>query len=80
MDISRQLFPPSAATIRSRCAQPQFRLILRSSGDGQRFLVDGDMTRQAVAQHLAALEAANVVATVWRGREKLHYLKPGTAL
>jgi DNA-binding transcriptional ArsR family regulator len=34
------------------------------------------MTRQAVAKHLAVLESANVVATVWRGREKLHYLNP----
>jgi DNA-binding transcriptional ArsR family regulator len=34
------------------------------------------MTRQAVTQHLALLEAANLVATVWRGREKLHYLNP----
>jgi DNA-binding transcriptional ArsR family regulator len=35
-----------------------------------------DMTRQAVTQHLALLEAANLVATVRRGREKLHYLNP----
>jgi len=35
-----------------------------------------DMTRQAVAKHLALLQAANLVATVWRGREKLHYLNP----
>ena len=35
-----------------------------------------DMTRQAVSQHLAVLEAANLVATVRRGREKLHYLNP----
>ena len=35
-----------------------------------------DMTRQAVSQHLAILEAANLVATVRRGREKLHYLNP----
>jgi DNA-binding transcriptional ArsR family regulator len=35
-----------------------------------------DMTRQAVAKHLALLEAANLIATVWRGREKLHYLNP----
>ena len=34
------------------------------------------MTRQAVSKHLAILEAANLVATVWRGREKLHYLNP----
>jgi DNA-binding transcriptional ArsR family regulator len=34
------------------------------------------MTRQAVSKHLAILEAANLVAIVWRGREKLHYLNP----
>jgi DNA-binding transcriptional ArsR family regulator len=35
-----------------------------------------DMTRQGVTQHLAVLEAANLVAVVWRGREKLHFLNP----
>ena len=35
-----------------------------------------DMTRQAATQHLAVLEAANLVSTVRRGREKLHYLNP----
>ena len=35
-----------------------------------------DMTRQGVTQHLAVLEAANLVAIVWRGREKLHFLNP----
>jgi DNA-binding transcriptional ArsR family regulator len=35
-----------------------------------------DMTRQAVTQHLQQLEQANLVAVVWRGREKLHYLNP----
>jgi len=35
-----------------------------------------DMTRQAVTKHLALLEAANLVVTIWRGREKLHYLNP----
>ncbi|MDB4915030.1 MAG: transcriptional regulator [Gemmatimonadetes bacterium] len=35
-----------------------------------------DMTRQAVTQHLQLLEEANLVATVRRGREKLHYLNP----
>jgi DNA-binding transcriptional ArsR family regulator len=34
------------------------------------------MTRQAVSKHLALLEGANLVATVRRGREKLHYLNP----
>ena len=35
-----------------------------------------DMTRQGVTQHLDQLEAANLVATVRRGREKLHFLNP----
>jgi DNA-binding transcriptional ArsR family regulator len=34
------------------------------------------MTRQAVTQHLRRLEDANLVATIRRGREKLHYLNP----
>jgi DNA-binding transcriptional ArsR family regulator len=34
------------------------------------------MSRQAVSKHLALLETANLVATVWQGREKLHYLNP----
>ena len=34
------------------------------------------MTRQAVSKHLAILEDANLVVTVKRGREKLHYLNP----
>jgi uncharacterized protein YndB with AHSA1/START domain/DNA-binding transcriptional ArsR family regulator len=32
------------------------------------------MSRQSVSKHLDVLEAANLVTTVWRGREKLHYL------
>ena len=35
-----------------------------------------EMSRQAVSKHLAILEAANLVATLRRGREKLHYLNP----
>ena len=35
-----------------------------------------DMARQSVSKHLAVLEAANLVTTVRRGREKLHYLNP----
>src|SRR5215475_49400 len=37
---------------------------------------DLDMSRQAVTQHIAVLEAANLVTTKWRGRERLHYLNP----
>src|SRR3954471_20576769 len=35
-----------------------------------------DMARQSVTQHLDLLEAANLVSTARRGREKLHYLNP----
>jgi len=35
-----------------------------------------DMTRQAVTKHLGLLEKANLIAVVWQGREKLHYLNP----
>jgi DNA-binding transcriptional ArsR family regulator len=35
-----------------------------------------EMTRQGATKHLAILEEANLVATVKRGREKLHFLNP----
>ncbi len=35
-----------------------------------------EMTRQAVAKHLAILEEANLVASERRGREKLHFINP----
>ncbi|SIS94337.1 transcriptional regulator, ArsR family [Gemmobacter megaterium] len=34
------------------------------------------MTRQSATQHLEILEAANLVTTVRRGREKLHFINP----
>src|SRR5919107_2428772 len=34
------------------------------------------MARQSASQHLAVLEAATLISTVRRGREKLHYLNP----
>ena len=40
-------------------------------------LCDGlAMTRQAVTKHLVILEAANLVTTFRKGREKLHYINP----
>src|SRR5215467_1997991 len=40
-------------------------------------LCDGlDMTRQAVAKHLAILEEANLVSSKRQGREKLHFINP----
>jgi uncharacterized protein YndB with AHSA1/START domain/DNA-binding transcriptional ArsR family regulator len=45
------------------------------NGQNLRELCEGlDMARQSVSKHLAVLEAANLVTTVWRGRQKLHYL------
>jgi uncharacterized protein YndB with AHSA1/START domain/DNA-binding transcriptional ArsR family regulator len=62
-------------------ADPTRRLLLdrlhRQNGQTLGELCAGlDMTRQAASQHLAVLEAANLVGTVRRGREKLHHLNP----
>ena len=62
-------------------ADPGRRRLLDSLNDrnGQTLrdlCADMDMARQSVSKHLAVLEAANLVTTVWRGREKLHYLNP----
>jgi DNA-binding transcriptional ArsR family regulator len=35
-----------------------------------------EMARQSATQHLGVLETANLISTVRRGREKLHYLNP----
>src|SRR6201996_262265 len=60
-------------------AAPSRRRLLDSlnerSGQTLRELCAGlSMARQSVSKHLAVLEEANLVTTVWRGREKLHYL------
>jgi DNA-binding transcriptional ArsR family regulator/uncharacterized protein YndB with AHSA1/START domain len=60
-------------------ADPSRRRLLDSlnarSGQTLRELCAGlDMARQSVSKHLAVLEAAGLVTTVRRGREKLHYL------
>jgi DNA-binding transcriptional ArsR family regulator len=60
-------------------ADPSRRVLLDSlnahSGQTLRELCSGlSMARQSVSKHLAVLEAAGLVTTVRRGREKLHYL------
>jgi uncharacterized protein YndB with AHSA1/START domain/DNA-binding transcriptional ArsR family regulator len=60
-------------------ADPSRRRLLDSlngrNGQTLRELCAGlDMARQSVSKHLAILEAANLVTTIRRGREKLHYL------
>jgi len=37
---------------------------------------DSSISRQAVSKHLAILESAKLVVTIWQGRQKLHYLNP----
>ena len=49
----------------------------RENGQTLGELCEGlDMTRQAVAKHLAILEEANLVSTRREGREKLHFINP----
>jgi uncharacterized protein YndB with AHSA1/START domain/DNA-binding transcriptional ArsR family regulator len=60
-------------------ADPSRRRLLDSlnarNGQSLRELCAGlDMARQSVSKHLAVLAAANLVSTVRRGRETLHYL------
>jgi len=60
-------------------ADPTRRRLLDSlnarNGQSLRQLCAGlDMARQSISKHLAVLEAANLVTTLRRGREKLHYL------
>jgi DNA-binding transcriptional ArsR family regulator len=48
-----------------------------NNGQTLRELCEGlGMTRQAVTKHLAVLEQADLVTSLRRGREKLHYLNP----
>lgn len=35
-----------------------------------------DMARQSATQHIGILVEACLVTTVWRGREKLHFINP----
>ncbi|MVA96057.1 metalloregulator ArsR/SmtB family transcription factor [Nitratireductor sp. CAU 1489] len=62
-------------------ADPNRRMLLdrlcERNGQTLGQLCDGiDMKRQSVTQHLGLLEQANLISTVRRGREKLHYINP----
>jgi uncharacterized protein YndB with AHSA1/START domain/DNA-binding transcriptional ArsR family regulator len=74
-------YPDNTDDVFRALADPGRRRLLDSlnghSGQTLRELcADMDMARQSVSKHLAVLEAAQLVTTVWRGREKLHYLNP----
>src|SRR3954447_11380471 len=75
-------YPPSEMDDAFKAlADPSRRRLLDSlnerNGQTLRELCSGlDMARQSVSKHLAVLEAAGLVTSVRRGREKLHYLNP----
>jgi len=37
---------------------------------------DSNISRQAVSKHLAILEDAKLIVTIWQGRQKFHYINP----
>jgi DNA-binding transcriptional ArsR family regulator/uncharacterized protein YndB with AHSA1/START domain len=70
---------PAMDEVFKALADPSRRLLLDSlnerNGQTLRELCARlDMARQSVSKHLALLEEANLVTTMRRGREKLHYL------
>jgi DNA-binding transcriptional ArsR family regulator/uncharacterized protein YndB with AHSA1/START domain len=74
-------YSPEIDDVFRALADPSRRRLLDSLNDrgGQtlrELCADMDMARQSVSKHLAVLEAAQLVSTVRRGREKLHYLNP----
>ena len=73
--------PPELNDVFKALADPTRRRLLdrlhQDNGQTLGELCDGiEMARQSATQHLAVLEAANLVSTVRRGRQKLHYLNP----
>ena len=65
--IFRALADPSRRTLLDRLSE-------RNGQTLRELCSELDMARQSVTKHLAVLEAANLITTVRRGREKLHYL------
>jgi uncharacterized protein YndB with AHSA1/START domain/DNA-binding transcriptional ArsR family regulator len=67
MDVFRALADPTRRRLLDSLNERQGQnLVELCAGMG--------MARQSVSKHLSILEAANLVATIRRGREKLHYL------
>lgn len=61
-------------------ADPTRRAILSMLAEGERPIAEiaaaFDMTRPAVAKHLAVLEQGNLIAVEQRGRERINRLNP----
>ena len=67
VDVFKALADPSRRQLLDR--------LNARNGQNLRELSEGlGMARQSVSKHLAILEAANLVASIRQGREKLHYL------
>lgn len=66
-DVFKALADPSRRRLLDRLNE-------RSGQTLTELCADLHMARQSVSKHLAILEAANLIATVRRGREKLHYV------
>ena len=70
-------FDPAFRALADKSRRELLDRLFENNGQTSGELCDGlDMSRQAVTKHLAILEEAKLVATLWRGREKLHYLNP----
>src|SRR5262249_7689384 len=70
-------FDPAFRALADKSRRELLDRLFEKNGQTLGELCDGlDMSRQAVTKHLAILEEANLVTTLWRGREKRHYLNP----
>lgn len=72
-----QVFKALADPTRRRLLDALFEREGRSLGDLETVVAENvEMTRFGVSKHLRQLEAAGLVLSRRRGREKLHYLNP----
>jgi len=68
-EVFRALADPSRRRLLDRLHEDNGQTLLQLTRNME-------MSRQAVMKHLAILEDANLVTSVKRGRERLHYLNP----
>lgn len=79
--LSSEVSPIDSDKIFKALADPTRRMLLdrlyEKNGQTLSQLCENlDMARQSATQHLGILEEANLVSTVKRGREKLHFINP----
>jgi uncharacterized protein YndB with AHSA1/START domain/DNA-binding transcriptional ArsR family regulator len=71
-DVFRALADPSRRALLDRLNEHNGQSLRALCAHGEL----AELARQSVSKHLAVLEAAHLITTVWHGREKLHYLNP----